>query len=39
MQDDIGVDYKPMTLLRIKLGMLYKPLVGQYRTEPREIIT
>lgn len=39
MQDDVGVDYKPMTLLSIELGMLCKPLVWKYRSEPRELIT
>ena len=39
MQDDVGVDYKPVTLLSIQLGMLCKPLVWKYRSEPRELIT
>jgi hypothetical protein len=39
MQDDVRVDYKPMALLCIKLGMLDEPLVGQNRSEPRELIT
>jgi len=39
VQNNVGVDYKPMTLLGIKLGMLCEPLVGQYRSKPREIIT
>jgi hypothetical protein len=39
MQDNVGVDHEPMTLLGIKLGMLCEPLVGQYRSKPGEIIT
>jgi hypothetical protein len=39
MQDDIRVHYKPVTLLSIQLGMLCKPLVWKYRSEPRELIT
>jgi len=39
MQNNVGVDYKPMALLGIKLGMLREPLVGQYRSKSRKVIT
>jgi hypothetical protein len=38
MKDDVGVNDQPMTLFRIELGMLYKSLVGQYRSKSRKVV-
>jgi hypothetical protein len=37
MQNDVGVHYKPVSLLRVQLGMLRKTFGRQDRSEPREV--